>query len=73
MELKVRKIGNGYGVLFPKQLLDDLALEEGSKLEVEKVDGAYRMVPADAEFTRQVEAFLRTEPLHKSTYRELAK
>jgi hypothetical protein len=40
---------------------------------VEKVDGAYRMVPADAEFTRQVEAFLRTEPLHKSTYRELAK
>jgi len=73
MELKVRKIGNGYGVLFPKQLLDDLALEEGSKLEVEKVDGAYRMVPADVEFTRQVEAFLRTEPLHKSTYRELAK
>jgi antitoxin component of MazEF toxin-antitoxin module len=73
MELKVRKIGNGYGVLFPKQLLDELALEEGSKLQVEKVDGAYRMVPADAEFTRQVEAFLRTEPLHKSTYRELAK
>jgi antitoxin component of MazEF toxin-antitoxin module len=73
MELKVRKIGNGYGVLFPKQLLDELALEEGSKLRVEKVDGAYRMVPADAEFTRQVEAFLRTEPLHKSTYRELAK
>ena len=73
MELKVRKIGNGYGVLFPKQLLDELALEEGSKLRVEKVDGAYRMVPADAEFTRQVEAFLLTEPLHKSTYRELAK
>jgi antitoxin component of MazEF toxin-antitoxin module len=73
MELKVRKIGNGYGVLFPKQLLDELALEEGSKLQVEKVDGVYRMVPADAEFTRQVEAFLRTEPLHKSTYRELAK
>jgi antitoxin component of MazEF toxin-antitoxin module len=73
LELKVRKIGNGYGVLFPKQLLDELALEEGSKLQVEKVDGAYRMVPADAEFTRQVEAFLRTEPLHKSTYRELAK
>ena len=73
MELKVRKIGNGYGVLFPKQLLEELALEEGSKLEVEKVDGAYRMVPADAEFARQVEAFLRTELLHKSTYRELAK
>jgi len=73
MELKVRKIGNGYGVLLPKQLLEELALEEGSMLEVEKVDGAYRMVPADAEFSRQVEAFLRTEPMHRNTYRELAK
>ena len=73
MELKVRKIGNGYGVLLPKQMLEELALEEGSLLEVEKVEGVYRMVPADAEFTRQVEAFLRTEPLHRNTYRELAK
>jgi antitoxin component of MazEF toxin-antitoxin module len=73
MELKIRKIGNGYGVLLPKQLLDDLALEEGSMLEVKKVDGTYRMVPTDEQFTRQVEAFLRTEPLHRNTYRELAK
>jgi antitoxin MazE len=73
MELKVRKIGNGYGVLLPKQLLDELALEEGSLLEVAKVDGTYHMVPVDAQFTRQVEAFLRTEPLHRNTYRELAK
>lgn len=73
MELKIRKIGNGYGALFPKQLLDELALEEGSKLAIEKVDGTYRLVPADDEFTRQVEAFLRTEPLHRNTYRELAK
>ena len=73
MELKVRKIGNGYGVLLPKQLLDELALEEGSMLQVDKVNGTYQMVPADDEFTRQVEAFLRTEPLHKNTYRELAK
>ena len=73
MELKVRKIGNGYGVLLPKQMLEELALEEGSLLDVEKVEGVYRMVPTDAEFTRQVEAFLRTEPLHRNTYRELAK
>jgi len=73
MELKVRKVGNGYGVLLPKQFLEELALEEGSLIEVQKVDGTYRLVPADAEFTRQVEAFLRTEPLHRNTYRELAK
>jgi antitoxin component of MazEF toxin-antitoxin module len=73
MELKVRKVGNGYGVLLPKHLMEELALKEGSLLEVEKVDGIYQLVPADAEFTRQVEAFLRTEPLHRNTYRELAK
>jgi len=49
------------------------ALEEGALLQVEKVAGIYQMTPADAEFTRQVEAFLRTEPLHRNSYRELAK
>ncbi len=73
MNLKIRKIGNGYGVLLPKQLLEELALEEGALLQVEKVAGVYQITPADAEFTRQVEAFLRTEPLHRNTYRELAK
>ncbi len=73
MNIKVRKIGNGYGVILPKQLLDNLALEEGSEVEVEKVDGVLRMTPVDEQFTRQVEAFLRTEPRHRNTYRELAK
>lgn len=42
-------------------------------VEVEKVDGTYRLLLVDAEFSRQVEASLRTEPLHKNAYRELAK
>jgi antitoxin MazE len=73
MNIKVRKIGNGYGVILPKQILESLALEEGSMVEVEKVEGTLRMTPVDSEFTRQVEAFLSTEPLHRNTYRELAK
>ncbi len=73
MELKVRKIGNGYGVLLPKQLLEDMAVVEGSLLTVEKQGSVYQLKPTDEEFTRQVEAFLRTEPLHRNSYRELAK
>jgi antitoxin component of MazEF toxin-antitoxin module len=73
MQLKLRKIGNGYGVLFPKQLIDDMAVHEGSLIEVVRVNGVHQMTPADEQFTRQVEAFLRTEPLHRNTYRELAK
>lgn len=75
MELKIRKIGNGYGVLFPKQLMEEMRVTEGSVVQVEKAEGSHQftLVPMDEEFTRQVEAFLRTEPLHRNTYRELAK
>ena len=73
MQIKVRKIGNGYGVLLPKQFLDELDLSEGSLLSVEKRDNVYQLKPVDEEFTRQVEAFLRTEPFHRNSYRELAK
>ncbi|SEG23566.1 hypothetical protein SAMN05421819_2320 [Bryocella elongata] len=73
IELKVRKVGNGYGVLLPKQFLEESGLEEGALLSLERVDGVYQLKPLDEEFTRQVEAFLRTEPLHRNTYRELAK
>jgi antitoxin component of MazEF toxin-antitoxin module len=73
MQLKIRKIGNGYGVLFPKQMLDDMNLQEDSTLSVSKVDGVYQLTPYDEEFTAQVEAFLQTEAAHRNTYRELAK
>ena len=33
MQLKIRKIGNGFGVLFPKQMLEDLNLSEDSTPE----------------------------------------
>ena len=69
----MRKIGNGYGILLPKQMLEDMAVAEGSLLTVEKQGGTYQMKPMDEEFSRQVEAFLRTEPLHRNSYRELAK
>ena len=73
MELKVRKIGNGYGVLLPKQLLDEMRVSEGSLLNAEQAAGVLTLKPADDQFTRQVEAFLRTEPAHRNSYRELAK
>ena len=73
MELKVRKIGNGYGVLFPKQLMEEMHVTENSVVQVERVGEVYQMKPLDEQFSRQVESFLRTEPKHRNSYRELAK
>ena len=73
MELKVRRIGNAYGVILPKPLMEALAVGEGSLLDAETRDGVLQMTPVDAEFTQQVQAFLETEEHHRRSYRELAK
>lgn len=73
MELKVRKIGNGYGVILPKALMESMAVSEGSLLKAENRDGILQMTPVDVEFTRQVRVFLETEEQHRRSYRELAK
>ena len=73
MELKVRKIGNGYGVLFPKQLMEEMHVVEDSVLTVEKIDGVFQIFSYDPEFAAALKAFRDTEPLHRNSYRELAK
>jgi len=73
MKTKIRKIGSGYGVLIPKQVMDRLRVEEGSELTLRETGSGIELSPYDAEFSEQVEAFRRTEPRHRNSYRELAK
>lgn len=73
MELRVRKVGDEYSIILPQVLMDTLAVGEGSLLNVESREGVLQMTPINAEFSRQMEAFLRTEADHRHSYRELAK
>ncbi|MFZ0911841.1 MAG: AbrB/MazE/SpoVT family DNA-binding domain-containing protein [Candidatus Korobacteraceae bacterium] len=73
MHTKLRKIGNGYGVLLPKQVIERLRLTEGSVLSLAETSAGIELSPFDADFSEQVEAFRRTEPRHRNSYRELAK
>jgi putative addiction module antidote len=73
MQTKLRKIGNGYGVLLPKQVIERLRLTEGSVLSLAETGAGIELSPFDANFSEQVEAFRRTEPRHRNSYRELAK
>jgi putative addiction module antidote len=73
MQTKVRKIGNGYGVLLPKQLMEALRLNEGDVLTLTETASGIELSPFDANFSEQVEAFRRTESRHRNSYRELAK
>jgi putative addiction module antidote len=73
MQTKLRKIGNGFGVLLPKQVIERLRLTEGSVLSLAETSAGIELSPFDANFSEQVEAFRRTESRHRNSYRELAK
>ncbi len=73
MELKIRKIGNGYGVLFPKQLMEEMRVTENSVLQVQKVGEVHEISPHDPDFAAALQAFRDTEHEHANSYRELAK
>jgi putative addiction module antidote len=73
VQTKLRKIGNGYGVLLPKQVIEHLRLTEGSVLSLAETSAGIELSPFDADFSEQVEAFRRTESRHRNSYRELAK
>jgi len=73
MQTKLRKIGNGYGVLLPRQVIENLRLNEGSVLTLTETSSGIQLSPYDAGFSDQVEAFRRSEARHRNSYRELAK
>jgi len=73
MQTKLRKICNGYGVLLPKQVIENLRVTEGAVLNITQTSSGIELSPFEADFSRQVEAFRRTEARHRNSYRELAK
>jgi putative addiction module antidote len=73
MKTKIRRIGNGLGILLPKDVIARLRVEEGSTLTIAETDAGIELSPFDADFSAQVDAFRRTEPRHRNSYRELAK
>jgi putative addiction module antidote len=73
MKTRLRRIGNGLGVLLPKEVVERLRVAEGSELTISETDSGIQLSPYDADFAAQVEAFRHTEPRHRNSYKELAK
>jgi putative addiction module antidote len=74
LNLKLRKIGNSYGVVLPKEVLGRLRLAEGDRLFLtETPDGGYRLTPYDPEFERQIELAEEGMARYRNTLRALAR
>ncbi len=68
--MQVQKIGDAF--VLPRQVAQELGLVDGSRVDVRKAVGE----PAQIQYLTDEEArglFEKLEPLHRNTFRELAK
>lgn len=73
-ELKLRKIGNSVGLVFPKEVLAILKAQEGDNVQVtEAADGSIRLNTAKTEVSKQMKIAQDIMERYRNTLRELAK
>ena len=71
--LKLRKIGNSVGAVFPQELLSKLRVQLGDTLHVTDTPGGARLTAYDPEFERQMDAARAVMKKRRNLLRELAK
>lgn len=73
MELKLRKIGNSYGVILPGEVLKALHVREGGTLTLLPNEKGFQLTAEDAEFDDQMAIARSLIARYRQTLRELAK
>lgn len=72
--LRIRKIGNSIGVIFPKELVHRLRLTAGDHLHVvEQTGGEFKLSPYDPKHAEAMALARKAFRDYADTYRELAK
>lgn len=69
----VRKIGNAYGVILGKDVLEQLGVGPGDALFIVRTDDGVRLTSFDPEFAEAIEAGRDYMNRHHDALRELAK
>ena len=70
--LKVRKIGTSKGVILPKELLDNHALNEGDKFHLLQTERGDVMVSYDPTIEKDLEILEQAERKYHNALRELS-
>ena len=74
IETKVRKIGNSYGIVLPKEALQALKVEEGASLFLtEAPNNTLNINPERPGFDEKMEIVEDLMQRYRNTLRELAK
>ena len=74
MKTKIRKIGNSYGIILPKEALQQLKVKEGDAVYLtEAPDHSIRVVAGDAQYETAMQIAERCMHRYRNAVRELAK
>lgn len=74
VELKIRKIGNSFGVVLPKGVIQRLRAGDGEKVYlIESADGEYRLTPYDPAFENKMAKAENIMARYRNTLRALSK
>jgi len=71
--LKLRKIGNSFGVVLPKEVLLHLNVVEGDTITATDSQDGVRLTASNPEFSKTMAVFESLNRRYRNTLRELAK
>lgn len=71
--VKLRKVGNSFGLTLPKELLEKYQLGEGVELHIIEQKDGFTLTPFDPEFAEWADAFEKTNKKYKNTLKALSK
>ncbi|MEX0773718.1 MAG: AbrB/MazE/SpoVT family DNA-binding domain-containing protein [Balneolales bacterium] len=73
MLTKLQKIGNSFGIILPKQLIEEYHLYEGDTLVIEEREKGVYLNLQDPDFAIWNRAYRKANVEYKEVLRELAK
>ncbi|MBS3897678.1 MAG: AbrB/MazE/SpoVT family DNA-binding domain-containing protein [Dethiobacter sp.] len=72
-KVKLRKVGNSYGLTLPKELLEKYNIKEGEELYVVESSYGFTLTPYDPDFEEWASPFDKTNKKYKNALKELSK
>lgn len=73
MKLEIRKIGNSFGIILPKQLLESLHIEQGDELYAIENQEGVTLTPYNPHFDEAIAAYEKFSKQYRNALKKLAK
>ena len=70
---KVRAIGTSSGVILPRDVLEEMNVQNGDELALVRTEQGFELVPFDPEFDEVMAVYRRGAKKYRNALRELAK